>query len=401
MPQRRQPPEIDEIRQQRQIDAVCQRCRDEGRFAFDTEFVMEDRFETELCLLQIATGDSVSIIDPYLELDLGPIWDLVSDPTVETVVHAGQEDLALCVQHTGQAPRRIYDVQIAAGFADQSYPLSLQKLVQTTLHIRLHKSRTLTDWRKRPLSQEQIRYAAEDVAYLLPASKKLHEELVRRNRLDWAGEEFAGFEDVSLYRKAEQEKLLRIKGSGALQGRQLAIVRELLEWREALAKRFNRPVRIVLKDHLLVEIARLELCSFQGVRDLRGLNLSDKHVQSLCRAVGKAMRLPREQWPTLAPRESESAKDAPVIALITAVIRGYCLENGVAYGLVASKRSIFELVSHLAKNRPPGREDVELLNGWRGQAVGAMLEDVLSGRRVIQIEACGRERLVRIVKDSR
>jgi ribonuclease D len=351
--------------------------------------------------LQVATSDAVSIIDPYLELDLRPVWSLVSDAAVETVVHAGQEDLALCVQHTGEAPRRIYDVQIAAGFADQSYPLSLQKLVQTTLHIRLHKSRTLTDWRKRPLSEEQVRYAAEDVAYLLPVSDKLHEALVQRNRLEWAREEFARFEDVSLYRQAEEEKLLRLKGSGALEGRQLAIVRELLEWREGLAKRFNRPVRTVLKDHLLIEIARLELNSFRAVRDLRGLNLGDRHVQSLCRAVSKAMRTPRQQWPTLLPRESESAKDAPVVALVTAVIRSYCLQHGVAYGLVASKRSILELVNHFAKNRPPGRENVELLNGWRGQAVGAILEDVLSGRRLIQIQAHDRDRLVRVLDGER
>ncbi len=401
MAQRRSPPEINEIGQQRQLDALCHRCREEGRFAFDTEFVMEDRFETELCLLQIATSDSVSIIDPYLGLDLRPIWGLVSDASVETVVHAGQEDLALCVQHTGEAPRRICDVQIAAGFADQSYPLSLQKLVQTTLHVRLHKSRTLTDWRKRPLSEEQIRYAAEDVAYLLPVAEKLHQELVRRNRLEWAREEYVRFEDVSVYRRADEEKLLRLKGSGALKGRQLAIVRELLEWREALAKRFNRPVRAVLKDHLLVEIARLELHSFRAVRDLRGLNLGDKHVQSLCRAVGKAMRMPRQEWPTLTPRESESAKDAPVIALVTAVIRSYCLQHGVAYGLVASKRSILELVNHFAKDRPPKREDAELLHGWRGQAIGAILEDVLSGRRLIQVHARNRERLVRVLNGER
>jgi ribonuclease D len=399
--QRRPPLAITPVKQQEQLEAVCDKCRAEGRFAFDTEFVMEDRFETEVCLIQIASRDSVAIIDPYLDLDLGSVWGLVVDRDVQTVVHAGQEDLALCVQHTGKTPHNVFDVQIAAGFTDQSYPLSLQKLVQTTLHVQLHKSRTLTDWRKRPLSAEQTRYAAEDVAYLLEARERLHNELERRDRLAWAREEFDRFEELSLYRRAEEEKLLRLKGSGALKGRQLAVVRELLEWREALAKRFNRPVRTVLKDHLLVEIARLELDSFQAVRDLRGLNLGDRHVHSLCRAVKKAVKTPREKWPTLAPRESESSKDAPVIALATAVIRGYCLEAGVAYGLVASKRSILELVNHVAKGRPANRKEIELLNGWRGQAVGAMLEDVLSGRSVITIEARDRERFVRVAKGDR
>jgi len=396
---RRTPLKLNEVEDQQHLLAVCQQCRDEGRFAFDTEFVMEDRFETEVCLLQIATGDSVSIIDPFLDLDLKPIWDLVSDPGIQTVVHAGQEDLALCFQHTGNVPRGIFDVQIAAGFADQSYPLSLQKVVQNFLHIRLHKARTLTDWRRRPLSEEQIRYAGEDVAYLLPIAETLHEELAQRNRLDWAQEEFARFEDVSLYRRVEEEKFLRLKGAGALKGQQLAIVRELLDWREALAKRLNRPVRTVLKDHLLVEIARVSLRSFGEIRDLRGLNMSDRHIQSLCRAVEKAMRIPKEEWPTPAPRESESARDAPVIALVTAVIRSYCLEQGVSYGLVASKRSILELLNHFAKGRPANTGEVELLSGWRGHAVGTMLKDVLSGRHAIRVEAHDRDRIVRIVKD--
>jgi ribonuclease D len=381
---------------QAQIDAICRQCRTEGRFAFDTEFVMEDRFETEVCLLQIATENSISIIDPFLDLDLNPIWSLVSDARVEAVVHAGQEDLALCVQHTGQVPRRVYDVQIAAGFTGQTYPLSLQKLVQTTLHIRLHKAKTLTDWRKRPLTPEQIHYAAEDVSYLLPVRRKLHDQLLQRRRLEWAREEFNRFEDLSLYRRVEEEKLLRVKGSGALQGRQLAIVRELLNWREALAKRFNRPVRVMLKDHLLVEIARLELRSFKEVRDLRGLNLSDRQVRSLCRVVATAMQTPRDEWPKLATREVESPKDAPLIALVTAVIRGYCLEHDVSYGLVASKKSIQGLIRHCTKDRSLRRGDVELLNGWRGQAVGAMLEDLLAGQRTVHVESRDRERLVRV-----
>ena len=185
-----------------------------------------------------------------------------------------------------------------------------------------------------------------------------------------------------------------------MQGRQLAIVRELLNWREALAKRFNRPVRVMLKDHLLVEIARLELRSFKEVRDLRGLNLSDRQVGSLCRVVETAMHTPRDEWPKLATREVESPKDAPLIALVTAVIRGYCLEHHVSYGLVASKKSIQGLIRHCAKDRSIRRGDVELLNGWRGQAVGAMLEDLLAGRKTIHVELRDRERLLRVTPNK-
>ena len=130
MPHRSQNSDLLMVERQTELDDLARRCRAAERFAFDTEFVMEDRFEAEVCLVQVATKDDVAIVDPLLDLDLSALWALVADPTVETVVHAGQEDLGLCVQHTGATPRAVFDVQIAAGLAGYDYPLSLQKLVQ-------------------------------------------------------------------------------------------------------------------------------------------------------------------------------------------------------------------------------------------------------------------------------
>ncbi len=374
------------VERQTQLEEICRQCRDQGRFAFDTEFVMEDRFEPEVCLIQIAAGPLVAIVDPFLDLDLRPVWDLVCDAQVETVVHAGQEDLAFCVQHNGLVPRRAYDVQIAAGLAGYDYPLSLQKLVQATLHIRLHKSKTLTDWRRRPLTPEQVRYAAEDVCHLLQVREKLDGRLSQRNRLAWVSEEFERFEQISLYRRAEEDKLLRVKGSGSLKGRQLAVVREVLAWREEAAQRLNRPVRAVLKDHLLVEIAKLELRTAEEIQDLRGLNLSGRLVRGLCEVVVDALNTPRDKWPVLRPRDTETPKESALVALATAVIRGYCLEHCISYSLLASQKSIRELVRHFTKGRPAKRADVGLANGWRGQTAGALLEELFAGRRTIHVE---------------
>ena len=382
---------------QGQLEELCRACRAEGQFAFDTEFVMEDRFEAEVCLIQVATESLVALVDPLAGLDLRPLWGMVCDPQIEKVVHAGQEDFGLCVQHTGQAPRNVYDVQIAAGLAGCDYPLSLQRLIQAVLHVRLHKAKTLTDWRRRPLTDEQMSYAAEDVSYLLAVRRRLNERLSRHSRLDWLREEFSKFEEPSLYRRVEAEKLLRVKGSGALKGRQLAIVRELLAWREEVAKHRNRPVRVVLKDHLLVEIARLELRSFKEVRDLRGLNLSDRDVRGLCQAAEKAINTPGDQWPVLAPRDIETPREASLIALLGAVIRSFCLEHDIAYGLAATKKSIFELVRHCTTGRPADRSAVELLNGWRGRVVGEMLESVLAGQRSIKVEPLDGECIVRVL----
>lgn len=368
-----------------QIAGLCSAARSEGRFAFDTEFVMEDRYEPEVCLVQVGLGAEVFLIDPFLGLDLEPVWRLVADEGVETVVHAGQEDLALCVQHTGKLPRHVFDVQIAAGFVGHDYPLSLQKLVQSLLHIRLHKTKTLTDWRRRPLTAAQLRYAAEDVAHLLALRRKIGERLERRGRAGWAAEEFRRFEDLALYGRVEEEKLRRLKGTAGMNGRQLASVRAMMHWRDGLAKQLNRPARVVLKDHLLVEIAKLGLTAADEIRDLRGLNLSDKNVRMLGQVVAEACALPPEHWPEASVRESEPPREEALIQVCTAVLRSYCLDAGLAYGLVATKQMIRELIRFRSGGGKGDEHAVELLTGWRAGTVGALLDQILSGAQAVRV----------------
>jgi len=396
VPHRASNPEPVVVERQQQVDEFCTLAKEQGRFAFDTEFVMEDRFEAEVCLVQLATQHSIFLVDPFLELDLRPIWELVCDDSVETVVHAGQEDLAVCFREVGQVPRRIFDVQIAAGFVGLDYPISLQKLVQALMHIRLHKSKTLTDWRKRPLSAEQLRYAAEDVSYLLASRKKLHDRLTARRRITWAEEEFRHFEDRTLYDRDEEDKLRRVKGMSTLKGQELTIARCLLAWREELARQLNRPARVVLKDHLLVEIAKHGISNPGELRDLRGLNMSDRNVHALTAEVLRAKALPAENIPLVKSHDFEDPRESVLIALATAVVRGYCLDCDLAYGLVASKKSLRDLIRHRTANEPTEPAEVELLNGWRAETVGALLDDVLAGRRTLHVETIAGEAHVRV-----
>ncbi len=393
MPRSPEPVEHKLITNQADLVSVCERAREEGRFAFDTEFVMEDRYEPEVCLIQLATESEVTLIDPFLKLDMSPIWKLICDPAVETIVHAGQEDLSLCVQHAGTIPRNVFDVQIAAGFVGFEYPISLQKLVQASLHVRLHKSKTLTDWRRRPLTAAQLRYAAEDVSHLPAARKKIGEKLKKLGREAWAKEEFERFENKSCYSREEEDKLRRVKGASALKGKQVTTARELLAWRDELARKLDRPARVILKDHLLVEIARLQLSAFSEIRDLRGLNMSDKHVQALGKVVEHSTTLPPESKPIRHDAEIETPRETVLIALATAVLRGYCLERDLAYGLVATKKSIRDLI----RNRVTGRNgDVDLLRGWRADTVGLLLEGVLSGKRTVQVDSADGEPILRV-----
>ncbi|MBI1826641.1 MAG: HRDC domain-containing protein [Planctomycetes bacterium] len=385
---------------QSEIEAFCRAARSAGHLAFDTEFVMEDRYEAEVCLVQLASPEGVLLIDPFAKLDLTPVWELISEPAVEKIVHAGQEDLALSVQHNGKTPSNVYDVQIAAGFVGLDYPVSLQRLVQSTLNVRLHKAKTLTDWRRRPLSEAQLHYAVEDVCYLIEIRDRLNCRLQELGRATWAREEFAGFEDITFYRRVEEEKVRHLKGTRGMSGRQLAVVRDILYWREQAAQRLNRPARVVLKDHLLVEIARLGMASAADIRDLRGINLGDQNVHELVGVVKKAMESPKGGWPAPIPNETESQSEAILIALLTAVIRSYCVENHLAYGLVATKSMIRELVRQVGPQVPSAALAIkpELLRGWRGDSIGPLVTDVLSGRRAVHVEWSNHEPIVRPIK---
>lgn len=393
-------PEPVVFERQEQVEELCALCREEGRFAFDTEFVMEDRYEAEVCLIQIATESSIALIDPFIEtIDIEPIWGLIYDQEVETVVHAGQEDFALCVQHSGKVPRNVFDVQIAVGLVGTDYPLSLQKLVHQFLHVKLHKGNTLTDWRKRPLTEGQLRYAAEDVAYLLDVRKKLCSRLEKSGRLFWASKEFERFEDKTLYLKAEEEKLARIKGSGSLSRKQLALLHELLGWREELAQILNRPARTVLRDYLLMEITKADLSSFQEIKNLRGINLSDKHIRMMCSLIKEANEIPSEKWPTIEKRNAENANETAVIALITALIRSYCLENDLAYSLIATKKSISQMIRHHTNGQPEDPSEVTLMNGWRGESIGNIIHEVLEGNSSIRVESIAGKKIITIQND--
>jgi len=382
-----EPPDVEVVTEAQHLDHACATLREAGRFAFDTEFIKEDRFLPVVCLLQAATADRVFLIDPIEDgLDVTPVWDLIADPQVEVVVHAGAEDLSLCQQAIHRPPTRVFDVQVAAGLVGYEYPLSLMRLVRATLGVRLRKSQTLSDWQRRPLSETQLSYAVEDVAYLPAIHKLLERKLARHARKSWANEEVRRLEQGAAQQPETRSALKRIKGTGSLDPRALAAARELAIEREALAAQLNRPVRVVLRDHLLVEIARRGWTQPQEIRTLRGISLNDRALRQLCAAVQRARALPVEECPKSGTAVEELPRESMAISLITAIIRDHCLEHHLAYGLVTSKHDIRTLVvSHVRGEEPASLPP--LMRGWRKKAFGPLLTQVLSGQCAVRLTA--------------
>jgi ribonuclease D len=366
-----------------QLRGLCERLTRGGTFAFDTEFVMEDSYESEVCLIQVATQTEVALIDPLSGLDTSRFWQLVADPGIEVVLHAGMEDLALCYKITGQPPANVFDVQIAAGLVSPHYPMSLSKLVQYLLRIRLRKSQTLTDWRRRPLTPEQQHYAIEDVIYIPPMHEILTNRLDSMGRNHWTREEFAHFGQVESYKPTERARLTRIKGAGSLDGRGLAILGELIDTREELAQKFNRPARVILKDYLLVEIAKHSLTTPEQIRSLRGINLRSSAIQMIAEAVERGKAISPDQRPTPANRTDDSPGELATTALIMAVLRQRSEAQRIAFQLLATKESVRQLV--LASTRD-SKVQSPLLSGWRAELCGQLLDDLLTGKAAVKID---------------
>jgi ribonuclease D len=290
----------------------------------------------------------------------------------------------ICNGAIGKPPGNLFDVQIAAGLLGLGYPLGYGPLIQNVLRKRLAKGATLTDWRKRPLSQDQIRYAFDDVRDLLAVWKRLQAKLEKLGREEWAKEEFASFIRRALMDGGEVERWRKLKGVSNLDARRLAVVREVYLWRESVALRRDRPARTVLRDDLVVEIAKRLPETTDDISTLRGLGRAD--VGGILEAVERAAQQPRDQWPEEAERDSDSPAIALVASLLNVVLADWCGRHELTTPLVATSGDVRKLV-RAAANRETPPADCGLTIGWRNEHVLPVLSEVLEGRRALRVRS--------------
>ncbi len=367
------------VSDQQTLEGHCETWRTAGYFAFDTEFIRDDTYDAKLCLVQVTTDGQVVLIDPTAGLDLGVFWKLVTDESIVTIIHAGKEDFEVCLRTTGHVPRNVFDVQIAAGFVGLGYPLSLVRLVERIVHRRISKGQTLTDWLRRPLTPEQLRYAADDVIHLPEMYKTLRAGIEKAGRWAWAREEFQRFEDPEFYRAPTEDRVQRLKGSKKLDGLGLLLLERLVDWRDRWAQERNRPIRALVRDDILVEIARRRPRQARELEVLRGFPQAKnrKIVAELVDLINAACQTPKSEWPTPLEHRDDAPMTKALLDLLLAVIQGICYEERLNWSLLGSPQRLRELLDFHA-----GRSGVipPLLRGWREQFIGQRLLDLLEGR---------------------
>jgi ribonuclease D len=372
-----------------QLGELCEQLRDSPRLALDTEFVGEDSFVPKLELIQVATEQTAAIIDfPAVmsEGGLDEFWEVVCDERVQKVVHAGRQDLDLFAVHAGQIPKPFFDTQIAAAMVGFGSQVAYANLVQRVHGRRLDKAHTFTNWSARPLSHDQLAYALEDVTFLLAIHDHLQGKLSKLGRLPWAREEFARLEGaVGEARREPQERYQRIRGWDQLKPKAAAVLRELAAWREGEAKRRNVPRSRVVRDEVLLQLARHPPRHQDELRKVRGLHGSeiDRNGESIVATIQAALALPPTAWPVLNKERKPEPELNGLVELLQAIVKARALQEEIAPTLLATTSDLQELVDVKVDR---STLDLPLMKGWRRILVGDLLLGALDGKLVFTVD---------------
>jgi ribonuclease D len=366
------------------LEALCRQMASAGTIAFDTEFVSEDTYRPELCLVQVAVERDLYLIDPLEVDDLTPFWEALAAPGHKTLVHAGRQELLFCLDAVGRPPHELFDVQLAAGMVGMEYPAGYGNLLTRLLNVQPNKGETRTDWRRRPLSDRQIQYALDDVFHLEPLYDTLLGKLDRLKRLAWFDEEMAAWM-AEIDASRSNERWRRVTGSSNLSPRSLAIVRELWQWREGEAARRDTPTRQILRDDLIVELAKRRTADPKQIGAVRGMERGDlrRVIPDLANVVARGLALPDNECPQVV-RNDTSSQLTMLGQFLSSALSSICRDAEVATSLVGTASDVRDLVA-FRLGQWSDRDKPSLMRGWRAEVVGQLLDDLLGGRTSIRI----------------
>lgn len=363
---------------------VCARLRSGDAVGIDTEFMRERTYYAKLCLVQLSGADEVIVVDPLAEgIDLAPLGELLADRRVTKVMHAGIQDLEIFYQLFGQVPGPVFDTQVAATLAGFQNQVGYATLVHGMIGATVSKGERFTDWARRPLSDKQRAYAAEDVRHLLQIHRELRDRLAEAGRLEWLRPDFDRLEAARTYVAVPEEQFRRVKRASSLNRRHLGVLMHVTAWREREAQRRDVPRRRVLMDEALLEIARRTPRDAEALAAVRGVEgrLSRSAEAGVLEAVARGVDMSDSDLPTIERRRRREPAEG-VTELMSAFVRIRSHEHHVAAPLLASRDDLEGLAAG-------EREGSPLLEGWRNELVGRDLVELLEGRMSLRVTERG------------
>ena len=377
----------DLITTESQLGALVDRLAAHSHVAFDTEFVSEHTYRSQLCLIQVAAPDTLAVIDTLKVRELDPFWRLLTEPGRTTVVHAGREEMGFILQAIKARPSSLFDVQVASGLVDHDYPAGYASIVRRFLNLPTNKGETRTDWRQRPLTPAQLEYALDDVRHLEKLWKKLEGKLASSGRTAWMEDEMQAWQndvEESFIRK----RWRRVSGLSGLSRRELAIARELWHWRDSVAESRDMPPKRVLRDDLLVELCKRKSADERQISAIRGMQRSDlRHIlHGLSEAIGRGLELPDEECPGGEKHRAPPPQLAVLGQFLATAIAGVCRQMYLAPALVGTSSDMRDLLAYKLGYWDDEDDHAPLLaSGWRAEVVGSLVDDLLSGKASLRI----------------
>ena len=363
-----------------ELARMAERIRGEKMVGLDTEFVWDRTYYARLGLVQIGLADGTCfLVDAPGAGDLSPLGDLLADGGTTKILHDAPQDLMILRRATGVAARNVFDTRLAAGFAGLASTISLGKLLEELLGLKLEKAHTRADWLARPLSEAELEYAADDVLHLPRAAELLRERARAAGTEAWMDEEMGGIEAAAPDdARACDEAYLRIRAAGNLGGRQLAALRELAGWREREARRADLPRRWVMEDGELVGLAMALPADLAG----GGIDArkAKRYGEELLEAIGRAKALPDSAFPPPVFKAGRDAETKKALDDAMEAIRRRAEGFGMDPALVCSRGDAARLLQEGLAARP---EEHALLRGWRGEFVRGASAFPVRGRDVL------------------
>ncbi len=364
-----------------QLNEFVQQVADSEWLAVDTEFLRERTYYPKLCLIQVANDKVAAAIDPIAIHDLSPLQQLLGNTKTVKVFHAARQDMEIFLNQWGELPQPVFDTQPAAALLGLGDQVGYGKLIQQVLKIELAKDHSRTDWSRRPLDKAQLRYALDDVIYLGQAYQKMRTQLQQMQRLDWLDAEFSTLVSPETYSLEPMEMWNKVKGRQHLKGIKLAHLQQLAAWREQQALKKDLPRRWIIKDDVLLELARRAPKNNHELEKIRGIDpgFVNKFGSAIIEQIKQAQQRPREQWPQdKKPHARPTANQEAMLDLLNAALRLIAIDAGLSPQAIGSRKDLLRLLNDEG-NSP-------LLSGWRKALVGQVLLEIISGNKKLTVE---------------
>ncbi len=373
---------IDYISTPEQLPQLCHAIRQQPWLALDTEFLREKTYYPQFCLLQIATPEWVACVDPIALPELDELFETLYQPTIIKVFHSCRQDLEIFYHLYGKLPAPVFDTQIAApllGFQDNP---GYAMLVSSLLNINLSKTHTRADWSKRPLPPAELKYAADDVIYLGKIYQIMLTKLAELGRSDWLEDDFKALSDPAHYRTSPEDAWLKIKGKNKLTGKQLSIIQALATWRERAAQAENRPKNWLLRDELMLDLAKLQPETVTELAAVRSINERTVHRygKEICHLINESKKRPPIPLHENGRSPKKSQQQEAILDTLSALVRARAEENSLNPSILASRKDLEQLLF-----KEDG-DDCPLLHGWRYSMAGKELVGLLAGQLLLSID---------------